>query len=130
MTFRNARTSLLAAALMIGAADAAQVQAQSQDTPTQLAALARDARTEGQHADVARRYRQQAEALDAKAVDQETLAATHARIAPPIVHKWPSMAPKALTEAKQKAVEFRRAALESREIADRHYRLAVESRAD
>ncbi|MGE3473864.1 MAG: hypothetical protein AB7O28_26220 [Vicinamibacterales bacterium] len=130
MTFRNARTSLFAAALLVSAAGAAQVQAQSQDASTQLAALARDARTEGQHADVARRYRQQAEALDARAVEQEKLAATQARNAPAIVHKWPSMAPKALTEAKQKAIEYRRAALESREIADRHYRLAVEARAN
>lgn len=124
MTSRTRRrAALLALALTIGLGSAATAQ----DTPDQLAALARDARTTRQHADVARRYRVQADALDAKAAEQEKLAASLARSAPPIVHKWPSMSPKALQDAKQQAIATRRAARESRELADRHQRLAVEA---
>ena len=95
-----------------------------------FAALPRDARTAEQPADVARRYRVQAESLDGKAAEQEKLAAQQAAHGPGIVHKWPSMAPRTLTDTKQKALDYRRAARESREHSDRHRALAVEARAD
>lgn len=99
----------------------------AQDNPTQLAALAREARTAGEHADVARRYRLQADTLDARAAEHEARAETLARNAPGIAHKWPSMAPQNVKLAKQQAVDARRAARESRELASRHQTLAVEA---
>lgn len=129
MTFTTVRASVLTLALL-ASSGLAHAQVQVQDSPTRLAALAREARTAEQHADVARRYRMQAESLDGKAAEQEKLAAQQAAQAPGIVHKWPSMAPKALTDTKQKALDYRRAARESREQAERHRALAVEARAD
>jgi len=95
----------------------------------QLMASSREAQTVSQHADLARRFRLQAESLDAKAAEREAAAARQASQAPSIVHKWPSMATGALNQAKQQAIEARRAAQESRSLADRHLRLAVEAQA-
>jgi len=127
MTLTVGRSALLTLALLLGGGGGV---ASAQDTPAQLAQLARDARSPKQHADVARRYRVQAEALDVKAADQEKQAASMTRHQPGIAHKWPSMVPKALTQAKHDAMDTRRAARESRELADRHQRLAVEAMAD
>lgn len=128
MTVTTTRVSTFALALLVSLGSAqAQTQPPAQDSPAQLAALSREARTDAQHADVARRYRLQAESLDAKAAEQESLAARQAAQAPAIVHKWPSMAPRTLTETKQKAVDYRRAARESRAQAERHRQLAVEA---
>ena len=77
--FRTGRASLFALAVLLGSGGAS-----AQDTPDQLAAMARDARTTRQHAEVARRYRLQAEALDVKAAEQEKQAAALARNAPGI----------------------------------------------
>ena len=129
MTFTTVRSSVFTLALLVSSG-LAHAQVQTQDSPAQIAALAREARTADQHADVARRYRLQAESLDAKGAEQEKLAAQQAAQAPGIVHKWPSMAPKALTDTKQKAVDYRRAARESRELAERHRTLAIEARAN
>ncbi len=125
MTLTVGRNAFLTLALLLGGGVAS-----AQDTPAQLAQLARDARTSKQHADVARRYRVEADALDAKAADQEKQAASMTRHQPGIAHKWPSMVPKALTQAKDDAMDARRAARQSRELADRHQRLAVEALAD
>lgn len=95
----------------------------------QLMARSREARTVSEHADLARQFRLQAESLDAKAAEREAVAARQARQAPSIVHKWPSMAPGSLNQVKQQAVEARRAAQESRSLAERHLRLAVEAQA-
>lgn len=129
MTFTTVRSSVFTLALLVSSG-LAHAQVQTQDSPAQIAALARQARTADQHADVARRYRLQAESLDAKGAEQEKLAAHQAAQAPGIVHKWPSMAPKALSDTKQKAVDYRRAARESRELAERHRALASEARAN
>jgi hypothetical protein len=110
---------LIAALLSSGAARA-------QDTPAQLARLASDARTAPQHAEVAKRYRLQADALDAQAAEHEARVATLSRTAPGIAYKWPAMAPRDLRQAKADAIEARRAARESRELAAKHHALAVE----
>ena len=122
MTFSAYRASLLALTLV-----AFSGPVFAQDNPAQLAALAREARTAGEHADVARRYRLQADALDAKAAQHEARAETLAKNAPGIAHKWPSMAPQNAKLAKQQAVDARRAARESRELASHHQSLAVEA---
>jgi len=95
----------------------------------QLMARSREARTVSEHADLARHFRLQAEAFDQKAAERETVAARQARQAPSIVHKWPSMATGSVNRVKQQAIEARRAAQESRGLAERHLRLAVEAQA-
>lgn len=131
MTFINTSHAAIALAAWLAIGGAASAQGRSTEPAgAQLAAFAREARTPDQHAEVARRYRQQAEQLDARAAEQETVAARQAATAPGIVHKWPSMAPKALTDARVRAVELRKAARESRQLAEHHAHLSVESRAD
>lgn len=122
MTFNFIRVSV--AALMLTSFGTLAV---AQENPARLAALAREARTASDHADVAKRYRLQAEALDKKAVEHEAKAEQLAKNAPGIAHKWPSMAPQTMKVAKQEAVEARRAARESRELASYHQSLAVEA---
>ncbi len=122
MTFNVIRVSVAALALMTFGSLAV-----AQENPARLAALAREARTAGDHADVAKRYRVQAEALEKKAAEHEAKAEQFAKNAPAIAHKWPSMAPQTVKIAKQEAVEARRAARESRELASYHQSMAVEA---
>jgi len=122
MTHMMIRTSVFALALLVSG-----VMVSAQDSASQLAALGREARTAGEHADVAKRFRMQADTLDLEAARHEVQAEQLAKHAPAIVHKWPSMAPKELTRAKQQAVEARRAARESRDLAAQHQSLAVEA---
>lgn len=122
MTRTIVRTSVLALALLVPGS-----MVSAQDSAARLAALASEARTASEHADVAKRFRMHADALDLEAAKHEVQAEKLAKTAPAVVHKWPSMAPKELTEAKQQAAEARRAARESREQAARHQSLAVEA---
>jgi hypothetical protein len=95
-----------------------------------LMSASREASTAREHADLARRFRLQAEAFDATAAEREAAANRIARQAPGMLSKWPAMAPPALAHAKQQALDARRSAQESRTMADRHLRLAVEAQAD
>ena len=101
--------------------------AHAQQTPESLAAMAGGASTHAEHAAVAKRYRLQAQAFEEEAAAHEKRAAKLAATAPPIVHKWPSMAPRALHGAKQQAIDARRAARESHLLAQRHINLSVEA---
>lgn len=101
--------------------------AYAQQTPESLSAMASKASTHAEHATVAKHYRLQAQAFEEEAAGHEKRAAKLAASAPPISHKWPSMAPRALHEAKQKALDARRAARESHLLAQRHVNLAVEA---
>lgn len=85
--------------------------------------------TAAEHAAVARDYRLQAEAFAAKAAAHEKEAAQLTRASGAMIHKWPAMASRQLQNEKAKALEARRAELESRALADRHIRLAVEAHA-
>lgn len=100
------------------------------DAPTQLARLAREARTPGEHAKVAKSYREQAEAFDAQAATHEARVAELSKSPSPMAHKWPAMASPDMTKERQRAVEARRAARESRAAADRHLRMSVEALAN
>ena len=94
---------------------------------SKLSALARDAQTPAEHAAVAKQYRLRAESFEAQAAEYEQSAKRRQQAAGPMIHKWPAMAPPAVQKDKQKAVEARRAARESRELAERHLRDSVES---
>jgi hypothetical protein len=101
--------------------------AHAQQTPESLAAMASKAGSRAEHATVAKHYRLQAQAFEEEAAAHEKRAAKLAATAPSIVHKWPSMASSALNDAKQKALDARRAARESHLLAQRHINLSVEA---
>lgn len=117
---------LLSAAVLMSVG----LQAEPLRSAERLHSMARETKTAKDHAKVSKQYRLQAEALEAEAAKHEAAAAEYTRSLGPMRHKWPAMAPRALHEAKQKAVEARQAARESRVLADRHLRLAVEAQAD
>jgi hypothetical protein len=118
--------------LLLGASILLSVGLQAEPvlSAERLHSMAREARTANQHARVSKHYRLRAEALEAEAAKHEATAAEYTRSLGPMRHKWPAMAPRALHEAKRKAVEARQAARESRALAGRHLRLAVEAQAD
>jgi hypothetical protein len=92
-----------------------------------LQAMAREANTVGEHAAVARQFRLEGEAFAAKAAEHEANAARLARSAGPMLHKWPSMAPRTLQIEKDRAVAARRSSEESFRLADQHLRMSVEA---
>jgi hypothetical protein len=73
------------------------------------------AQTAGEHAALAKKYRVEAETLEAK-------AAAVARQVPAMAHKWPSM-----MRRNTDAAAANRQAAALRTLAERHYRLAVEA---
>src|SRR5262245_11261110 len=93
-----------------------------------LQAMASEAKTEGDHAEVARQYRLRAEALDAEAAQHEQRAKDLDRSAGAMAYKWPALV-SGRQRVKEKAVQTRRFAAESRRLADHHIRMAVEARA-
>jgi hypothetical protein len=92
-----------------------------------LESLAVEARTPAEHATVSRHFRLRAEALDAKAAEHEANVRKLTKSAGAMVHKWPGMAPKSLQMERENAMEARRAARESRNLAEKHLRLSVEA---
>ena len=114
--------------LMVGAlALGSSLLAEPMVPAERLQAMAREAKTVKQHAEVAKHSRLQAESLAAEAVKHEREAEKLSNSMGAMRHKWPAMAPKAIHQAKQAALEARRAARESYELADLHQRLAVEA---
>lgn len=90
---------------------------------------AADANSPAKHAEVARNYRLHAEALNAQAagLEKEAVALTRAGGAP--VVKWSGLGAGKLQDVKTNALETRRAARETMDLADYHLRLAVETQA-
>ena len=84
-----------------------------------------------EHAKLAKEYRLRAESFEAQAKKHEAEARKlHARPRSPIAHKWPAMSPEPWVKERQLAMEARRAAKESMEIADNHMRASVEALAE
>jgi len=92
-----------------------------------LFALSREARTTRDHADLARRFRLQAESFDATASQHEANVKRLTDAAPPSVKKWPHLTMPDVSKAKQRAIDARRAARESREMSRHHAQQAIES---
>ena len=92
-----------------------------------LATRARASRTPAEHAIIARDYRLRAEALDAQAAAHETRLDAMAVNRSPMAFKWPALAAPGLNRARQEAAAARRAAGESRVLAERRLRLSVEA---
>ncbi len=86
-----------------------------------------DANTPKEHAQVAKTYRLRAEAQEAKAAEHEANAKKMRNSHNAMAHKWPAMVNNGWQRESQLAVQARRAAQESRAIAERHLSLAVES---
>lgn len=126
-----ARMTLVgAAAVTLIALRGTAVAQQLPEAPSQLAALARDARTPSDHARVAKAYRLQAESFDATAAEHESHVERLTRRQPAFAHKWPALMSGDIAKAKRQAMDARRAARENRQLADRHVRLAVEAQAE
>lgn len=97
----------------------------------QLAQLAKEARTAAEHNRVAALHEKRAEALEAKAKEHE-MEATRLESRQgynPLMHKWPAMARGPIEHQRAKAMQARRAARESLELAARHRELAAKSAA-
>jgi hypothetical protein len=94
-----------------------------------LEAVAKAAKTPADHAKVAKQYRLRAEEWKTKAEKHEAdVKRLKARHKSAMEYKWPAMANnQSLEKARQMAVEARRAALESNELAEYHYRASIES---
>lgn len=97
--------------------------------PAKLHALAKSATTAADHVKVAKMFRLQAEALQAKAAAHEDKAKKlDAQPKSPLAHKWPAMAPSKGRQERELAMQAQRAARESLELASKHIQLAVEMR--
>jgi hypothetical protein len=91
--------------------------------------LAKSANTAADHVKVAKMYRLQAEALQAKAAVHEDKATELDAIPKsPLAHKWPAMAPQKGRQERELAMQAQRAARESMALASKHIQLAVELR--
>jgi hypothetical protein len=96
-----------------------------------LEQMAEAAQTPAEHVKVSKQYRLRAEGFDLKAKQHEDEARKlEKQPRSPIEHKWPAMAKQPWIKERERALEARRAANESREIADRHMRLSVEALAE
>jgi len=116
------------AALILATAGASTAAAAEPVSETaKLHRMAKEANTPADHAKVAKLFRLQGEAMEAKAVEHEKKAKEYdARPKSPLAHKWPAMAPQQGREQRALAVQARRAAQESFDLAAKHIQLAVE----
>lgn len=95
---------------------------------TALELMAESARCAAEHGEVARGYRLRSEQLEAKAVKHEKKAAElEARPKGPMHAKWPAMAQKPWAKERDLAMQARRAANESKLLAEKHLRLGMEN---
>lgn len=117
--------TLMMAAFLTGAAHG-QTAAKLEQTH----ALAGSARTTAQHATVAKQYRQHADSFGAQASAHEKNVRDLTRASGAATVKWPGLASGQLQKEKAKALEARRAERETKELADRHLRLAIESQGE
>lgn len=96
-----------------------------------LEQMAESAQAPVEHVTVAKQYRLRAEEFEAKARKHEAEAQKmEARPRSALEHKWPAMSRQPWIKERQLAMEARRAAKESFEVADRHMRLSVEALAE
>jgi hypothetical protein len=114
-------------ALLAGAAGANAGQTSAAVVPSQLARLAEVAKTPSDHIAVSKQYRSQAEEFARQAVKHEAAARKAEATPAPLENKWPALGRKAGSKERQLAMEARRAARESIDAADRHFRLSVEA---
>ena len=89
-----------------------------------IAAIAKTASTPAEHARVAKQYLTRAQALETKAdkLERELRASASNRSA--MDQKWPAMMNGMREKKEQNVMQARRAANESRELAEHHSRLA------
>jgi hypothetical protein len=128
INFKQIVTGIVAGVLFAITA-AAPVAAEPMVDEKKLEVLAKEAKTPADHARVANQYRLRAEAFELKAIEQEAIAAKEAKRTPnPLAAKWPGMARNTAKQARDKAVQARRAAAECYELASRHVALSVEKR--
>jgi DNA anti-recombination protein RmuC len=110
---------------LITTAFALPLNAQTDANVEQLTALAARATTPAQHAEVAERFRSQAETFAAQAAEHEKKAKQQMRSVNSSSQKFHGLSSRSVQEHKAKAVEARRAALETMALADHHMRMSV-----
>lgn len=116
-----------AAFLMATAGAARAVAAEPVSESVKLHRLAQSATTAAEHAKVAKLFRLQGEAMEAKALAHESKAKEYSsQPKPALAYKWPSMVPQKGAEERKLAVQARRASREAFEMASKHVQLAVE----
>jgi hypothetical protein len=94
-----------------------------------LEVMAKEAKSAADHARVAKQYRLRAEAFELKAIEYDAIAGKEAKRTPLGAEvKWPAMGRNTGKQARDKAVQARRAAAENYELAARHAALSVEKR--
>lgn len=94
----------------------------------EIAKLAKSAETPAEHAQVAQQYLWRAKALEAKAdkIERE-LRNERQGWQPPLATKWPAMVENSRERKERVAMQARRAAKESMELAAHHSKLAGKS---
>jgi hypothetical protein len=124
---KNLSILLLAALTLAGTALFAAEKANF-PTEKEIAKMAENARSASDHAEVAKAYRLRAEAFTEMAEKYEAEVAKKQN-GPQIgmAAKWPSMSRNSAQREKQKAIEARRAARQSEQLAALHTQLAVEA---
>lgn len=98
------------------------------NSTAKLEQMAEAAQCAVEHGEVAKQYRLRAEQLEARAVKHEKRAAElEAKPKGPMHAKWPAMARKPWVKERELAIQARRAAKESKQLAERHVQLSVET---
>jgi len=126
-SIRFASLTVLALAFLVTMATMPAVAAEPMVGAEKLETMAKNAKTPGEHAAVAKQFRLRAESFAAKAEKHEAEArklANGPRIG--IDAKWPAMARNTAAKEKQLAMEARRAAQENYALADQHIRFVIE----
>ena len=120
MIFKNTLVGLIAGAVTLFAANA--VEKHPVKDAGKLQEMARSAKTQAEHLEVARLFEAQAEAFDAKAKLHETEMDKLSRRTSynPMSQKWPAMAQGPVEFQRANAMQARRAAHESRERVAYH----------
>ncbi|MGV3520062.1 hypothetical protein [Luteitalea sp.] len=117
--------AMVVVACLVGTAPVAGAQVVTEER--RLATMAAQAESPEQHARVAEQYRDRAESLDSQAARYERAARRLEKGWFPNEHKAQSMLRPGYAE-RQKAANARTAARETRVLAERHQKIAVELR--
>ena len=128
------QSKIWAAAMVVCAAVVLSAAPPSSAVPMdvkKLESMAKSANTPAEHKEVASQYANRAEFFEAKAKqhDAEVERLTNSRNYNPMAAKWPAVASGPVDYHKRAAMQARRAAEESRQMATAHLEKAGQSRA-
>lgn len=127
---RNMMTLTMTLVLAAATLSATESRKQSMND-REIQALAQKAKTQAEHEEVARQYELRGKFFETKATRHETEADELSKRGGynPMAHKWPAMVQAPIDRARANAMQARRAARESFELAAKHRDLAVKATA-